>query len=142
MRGLCRQRKLGFVPEDGQEVVASGRVDYYAKSGKVSLIATRLEPVGARWTCLPEARRGNRALGWFDDQRKRPLPIFPKRIAVVTSRSSAALQDFLDTARRRCTAVEIITVDTRVQGDGAAAEITRAISLSRGTRNSGSMRSS
>ena len=124
-------RKLGFVPEDGQEVVASGRVDYYAKSGKVSLIATRLEPVGAGALDLAYQKLVEelRALGWFDDQRKRPLPIFPKRIAVVTSRSSAALQDVLDTARRRCTAVEIMTVDARVQGDGAAAEITRAISL-------------
>ncbi len=124
-------RKLGFVPEDGQEVVASGRVDYYAKSGKVSLIATRLEPVGAgaldlAYQKLVEELRG---LGWFDDERKRALPIFPRRIAVVTSRSSAGLQDVLDTARRRCAAVEILTVDVRVQGDGAAAEITKAVSL-------------
>ena len=124
-------RKLGFVPEDGQEVVATGRVDYYAKSGKVSLIATRLEPVGAgaldlAYQKLVEELRG---LGWFDAERKRALPIFPRRIAVVTSRSSAGLQDVLDTARRRCAAVEILTVDVRVQGDGAAAEIAKAVSL-------------
>lgn len=124
-------RKLGFVPEDGQEVVASGRVDYYAKSGKVSLIATKLEPVGAGALDLAYQKLVEelRELGWFEDQRKQPLPVFPRRIAVVTSRSSAALQDVLDTARRRCAAIEILTVDARVQGDGAAAEISRAISL-------------
>ncbi len=123
-------RKLGFVPKDGQELVATGRVDYYAKSGKVSLIATRLEPVGAGALDLAYQKLVEeiRALGWFDEARKRSLPFFPKRIAVVTSRSSAALQDVLDTARRRCAAVEILTVDARVQGDTAAEEIAGAIS--------------
>lgn len=123
-------RKLGFTPEDGQEVVATGRVEYYAKSGKVSLLATKLEPVGAGALDLAYQKLVEelRALGWFDESRKRPLPFFPKRIAVVTSRSSAALQDVLDTARRRCAAVEILTVDVRVQGEGAASEIARAIS--------------
>lgn len=124
-------RKLGFVPVDGQEVVATGRVDYYAKSGKVSLIATKLEPVGAGALDLAYQKLVEelRALGWFAEERKRPLPFFPRRIAVVTSRSSAALQDVLDTARRRCPAVDILTVDVRVQGDGAGAEIVSAINL-------------
>lgn len=122
-------RKLGFVPEPGQEVIATGRVDYYAKSGKVSLIATKLEPVGAGALDLAYQKLVEelRALGWFAEERKRPLPVFPRRVAVVTSRSSAALQDVLDTARRRCAAVDILTVDVRVQGDGAASEIVSAL---------------
>ena len=122
-------RKFSFVPENGQEVIATGRIDYYAKSGKVSLIATRLDPVGAgaldlAYQKLVEELRG---LGWFAQERKRPLPFFPKKIAVLTSRSSAAYQDVLDTAKRRCAAVGILLVDVRVQGEAATAEIAQAI---------------
>lgn len=122
-------RKHGFVPEDGQEVVASGRIDYYAKGGKVSLIATKLEPVGAGALDLAYQKLLNdlRELGWFAVERKRPLPVFPRKIAVLTSRSSAAYQDVLDTARRRCAAVGIVLVDIRVQGDAATPEIAKAI---------------
>ncbi len=122
-------RKHGFVPEDGQEIVASGRIDYYAKGGKVSLIATKLEPVGAGALDLAYQKLLNdlRELGWFAVERKRPLPVFPRKIAVLTSRSSAAYQDVLDTARRRCAAVGIVLVDIRVQGDAATPEIAKAI---------------
>ncbi|RNC81695.1 MAG: exodeoxyribonuclease VII large subunit [Phycisphaera sp.] len=122
-------RKLGFVPENGQEVVASGRIDFYAKGGKVSLIATKLEPVGAGALDLAYQKLLNelRELGWFAADRKRPLPVFPRKIAVLTSRSSAAYQDVLDTARRRCAAVGIVLVDVRVQGEAATLEIARAV---------------
>ncbi|GAB5495471.1 MAG: exodeoxyribonuclease VII large subunit [Phycisphaerales bacterium] len=122
-------RKLGFVPENGQEIVASGRVDYYAKGGKVSLIATKLDPVGAGALDLAYQKLLNelRELGWFDADRKRPLPVFPRKVAVLTSRSSAAYQDVLDTARRRCAAVGIVLVDVRVQGEAATPEIANAI---------------
>ncbi|MEZ6235836.1 MAG: exodeoxyribonuclease VII large subunit [Phycisphaerales bacterium] len=122
-------RKAGFVPENGQAVVARGRVEFYAKAGKVSLICDRLEPVGAGTLELAFRRLVEeiRALGWFAPERKRPLPAFPRRIAVVTSRTGAALQDVLDTARRRCPAVDIAIVDVRVQGDRAAGEVAAAI---------------
>ncbi|MCB9841274.1 MAG: exodeoxyribonuclease VII large subunit [Phycisphaeraceae bacterium] len=122
-------RKAGFVPENGQAVVAGGRVEFYAKGGKVSLICDRLEPVGAGALELAFRKLVGeiRALGWFDPERKRALPTFPRRIAVVTSRTGAALQDVLDTARRRCPAVDIAVVDVRVQGDRAAGEVAAAI---------------
>lgn len=122
-------KKVGFVPENGREVVVSGRVDFYAKAGKVSLIADKVEPVGAgalelAFRALVEELRG---LGWFDTARKRAVPSFPRKIAVVTSRSAAALQDVLVTMRQRCPAVGVVLADVRVQGDGAASEIARAI---------------
>lgn len=122
-------RKLGFVPENGQEVVASGRIDYYAKGGKVSLIASKLEPVGAGALDLAYQNLLNelRELGWFAAERKCPLPVFPRKVAVLTSKSSAAYQDVLDTARRRCVAVGIVLVDVRVQGEAATPEIAAAI---------------
>ncbi|MDX2148001.1 MAG: exodeoxyribonuclease VII large subunit [Planctomycetota bacterium] len=124
-------RKLGFTPAPGQQVVATGRVEFYAKAGKVSFVVEKLEPVGAgaldlRLRQLVEECR---ALGWLDAERKRPLPVFPRRIAVITSRSGAALQDVLDTIRRRCPSVGVALVDVRVQGDAAAPEIARAVRL-------------
>ncbi len=122
-------RRAGFVPESGQEVIVKGRVQLYAKSGRLSILVDRIEAVGAgalelafRKLCaeLKEA-------GYFEDSRKRALPLLPRRIAVVTSRSGAALQDVIDTARRRMAGVEIALVDVRVQGDGAAGEVARAI---------------
>ncbi|HEX2839448.1 MAG TPA: exodeoxyribonuclease VII large subunit [Phycisphaerales bacterium] len=121
-------RKVPFTPENGQQVIARGRIDFYAKAGKVTFIVERLEPVGAGALDLAYKKLVEevRALGWFDHDRKRPLPIFPRRVAVITSRSAAALQDVLDTMRRRCPAVGVLLVDVRVQGD-VAPEIVRAI---------------
>jgi len=122
-------RRLATRPADGLQVIATGRVDFYAPSGKVSLIVDRLEPVGAgplerKFRELAEELRG---LGWFDPETKLSLPTFPRRIAVVTSRTGAALQDVLDTARRRAPFVEWLVVDARVQGDAAVGEVSRAI---------------
>lgn len=118
-------RKHRVVLRDGLEVVVTGSLEFYAKAGKLSFIGTNAQPVGAgaldlAFRQLCEELRG---LGWFDEVRKRPLPTFPRRVAVVTSRSSAALQDVLDTMRRRCPAVEVALVDARVQGESAAAEL-------------------
>ena len=122
-------RKAGFVIEHGQQLVVSGRVEFYAKGGKVSFIADKIEPVGAGALDLAYRKLCDelRELGWFAPERKRPLPIFPRKIAVVTSRSAAALQDVLNTIRKRCPAVGVVLADVRVQGDGAAAEVAAAI---------------
>lgn len=122
-------RKVGFPVSNGLKVVAEGRIDFYAPHGKVQLYVDRLTPMGAgelelRFRQLVAELR---ELGWFDQAAKKPLPVFPKRIAVVTSRSAAALQDVIDTARRRCPMVELALVDVRVQGEQAAPEIARAI---------------
>jgi exodeoxyribonuclease VII large subunit len=122
-------RRLAFVPEDGQEVVITCTVDFYAKQGRLSLLVTNMQPVGAgaleiAFRALCEELRG---LGWFDVERKRPLPTFPNRVGVITSRTGAALQDVLDTMRRRSPGVEIVLLDVRVQGTGAGAEVAAAI---------------
>ncbi len=122
-------RKAGFTPKVGQEVVATGRVEFYAKGGKVTLLVEKLEAVGAgalelQFRALCEEIR---AIGWFSVERKRPIPTFPRRVGVVTSRSGAALQDVLVTMNKRCPAVGVLLADTRVQGDGAAAEIAAVI---------------
>lgn len=122
-------RRSAFRPENGVQVVARGRLEFYAPGGKVSLLVERLDPVGAgaREQELKRLILELRGLGWLDPERKRPLPSFPRRIAVITSRTGAALQDVLATMHKRCPAVGVLVVDARVQGEGAAEEIAAAI---------------
>ncbi len=122
-------RKAGFTPAVGQEVVATGHVEMYAPQGKLTLRVDKIEPVGAgalelAYRRLCEELKG---LGWFDAARKRPLPPMPRRVAVITSRTGAALQDVLDTMRRRAPWVEVMLIDVLVQGAAAAPGVTRAI---------------
>lgn len=122
-------RRVGFEPRNGQRVLLTGRVEFYARQGRTQFYAERMVSVGAgdldqRLKALIEELK---ALGWLDPQRKRPLPAFPRRIAVVTSRTGAALQDVLVTMRRRCPAVEVAIIDVRVQGEGAAEQVARAL---------------
>lgn len=116
---------------DGQQVVAKGRIEFYAKGGKVSVIIDSLEAAGdggldAQFKRLVEELR---AIGYLDPARKRALPVFPRRVAVVTSRTGAALQDVLVTMKRRCPAVGVLIVDARVQGERASEDVASAIRL-------------
>lgn len=122
-------RKINPPPRDGEQVVVKGRVEFYTKAGKVSFILESLERAGEGPLdrAFRELCATLKAEGYFAVERKKPLPRFPRRIAVITSRSAAALQDVIDTARRRCPAVGLVLVDVPVQGDAAAPEIARAI---------------
>ncbi|MCA9294047.1 MAG: exodeoxyribonuclease VII large subunit [Phycisphaerales bacterium] len=122
-------RKQTFTPKDGDDVLATGRVEFWQRGGRTQLYIEKLEPIGAgaleaKFRALCEALR---ALEYFDPARKKALPLFPRRIAIVTSRNAAALQDVLDTARRRCPGIELSLVDVRVQGEAAAPQVARAI---------------
>ncbi len=122
-------RKFGFVPRDGDEVVAAGHLSHYGPQGKTQLYVDTLQPVGAgaldvKFRAMCDQLRG---LGYFDESRKRVVPMFPRRIAVITSRTGAALTDVIATAAQRCRAVKLLVIDVRVQGEGAADDIARAI---------------
>ncbi|MCC6661339.1 MAG: exodeoxyribonuclease VII large subunit [Phycisphaerales bacterium] len=122
-------RVSGFTPVNGHEVVVTGRPDYWGKGGRTSLLVTKIEPVGEG--VLDAAFRALcnelREAGWFDEARKRPIPAFPGRVAVVTSGTGAALQDVLETMRRRCRVAEVILLDVPVQGQGAADAVAAAV---------------
>jgi len=132
--------KCRFRVANGQRVVATGRVEFFAKQGRTQFYVTALEQVGMgelemRLKALIEELR---ALGWLDAARKRALPRFPRRVAVITSKTGAALQDVLDTMRRRCPAVEALVCDVRVQGPGAGEEVAAMIDrVSRGAADLG-----
>jgi len=122
-------RVVGFKARDGVEVVATGRVDVYPAQGSVQFYVDKLEPVGqgALELRLRELINELKGEGYFDPEHKQPLPTMPTRIAVVTSRSAAALQDVIDTSARRWAGCELVLVDVRVQGDNAAPQIADAI---------------
>lgn len=124
-----KTRGFNFDPQDGMEVVATGSIQHYGPQGQTQLYVDKLEPVGAgalelKFRALCEELK---ALGYFNIENKKTLPTFSQSIAVITSAKGAALQDVLNTAKRRCPAVNIITVDVLVQGDAAAPSIVQGL---------------
>lgn len=122
-------KKFRFVPAEGDEVVATGHISHYGPQGRTQLYVSALKPVGAGALDLMFRQMCDelRTLGYFDESRKKSLPVFPRRIAVVTSESSAAWQDVIATAGQRCNAVGLLLADVRVQGEGAAEQVADAI---------------
>lgn len=122
-------QRLRFELEDGQQVVCHGAIDVYPPHGKYQLVVRRIEPVGqgALQLAFRQLHESLKAEGMFDARHKRPLPEFPRRIAVVTSPTGAAIRDFLHVAARRWPAVEILIVPAQVQGDLAAGGIAAAV---------------
>ncbi|MCA9295336.1 MAG: exodeoxyribonuclease VII large subunit [Phycisphaerales bacterium] len=121
--------RITTTPRDGDAVVATGYVSHYGPQGRTQLYVSHLEPVGTgsleqQFRALCDELRG---LGYFEESRKVRLPSFPRRIAVITSRTSAALQDVMATAAHRCPLAGLLVVDVRVQGEAASVEIARAI---------------
>jgi exodeoxyribonuclease VII large subunit len=123
--------RVRFDLEDGLEVVCRGSLDVYAPRGSYQFVVQQVEPkgLGALEQALRKLRARLAAEGLFDAARKRPLPRFPRRIAVVTSPTGAAVRDFLEVVRRRWRGADILIVPVRVQGDGSAAEIAAGIEM-------------
>ncbi len=121
--------RLGMKPEDGQEVTARGRITVYRPRGNYQLVVSEMELKGEGSLQLALARLKSRlaAEGLFDPARKRKLPPLPSRVGVVTSPSGAAIRDILRVIDRRFGAIGIIINPVRVQGEGAAEEIARAV---------------
>jgi len=122
---------LAIEPADGLEVVCHGRLEVYPPRGSYQLTIDRLHAVGTG-TLEARLRRLHALLdreGLFAPERKRPLPAFPRRVAVVTSPSGAAIADFLEAFRGRWRGCELLVVPARVQGAGAAEEVATAVAL-------------
>jgi exodeoxyribonuclease VII large subunit len=121
--------KAKIRPKDGDQVLAEGYIDFYAPQGKIQLIVLGLRSagMGEMYIRLEELKRKLAAEGLFDPSRKRELPMRPRKVAVVTSRSGAALHDILNVSRLRCPSVPIVLVPVAVQGAGAGKEIAEGI---------------
>jgi len=124
-------RRLRFRPADGDEVLVKGRVDVYTPRGDLQVVARHLEPLGAgQLQKAFEALKARLAAeGLFDADRKRPIPRVPRRIGIVTSEKAAALQDMLRVFESRDPTLAITLSPSRVQGEGAGAEIAAALDL-------------
>jgi exodeoxyribonuclease VII large subunit len=120
---------LRFRPEDGLHVRVRGKVTIYEQRGQIQLVAETMEPVGAGSLQLAfeQLRDQLKAEGLFEQERKRPLPAFPRTVAVITSPTGAVIRDFLNIVGRRHSALNVLVVPVSVQGDAAAAEIEAAI---------------
>jgi exodeoxyribonuclease VII large subunit len=125
-------RRTRFRIEEGMEVIVEGALDVYEKRGQYNLVVQRIEPSGAGALALAFAQLKERltAEGLMGERRLRPpraLPLLPRRIGIVTSRSGAALHDFLRVLHRRNPRVSVLLCHARVQGPGAAEEVVRAL---------------
>jgi exodeoxyribonuclease VII large subunit len=120
--------KLTFEPEDGLEVVCTGRLTTYPGRSKYQLVVERMEPagVGALMALLEERKRKLAAEGLFDAARKRPLPFLPRVVGVVTSPTGAVIRDILHRLAERFP-VRVILWPVAVQGEGAAEQVAAAI---------------
>lgn len=120
--------RLKFTPEDGMELLARGRVEVYAQRGRYQLYATSIHPLGqgALELAFQQLRAKLDAQGLFNPARKKPLPIYPRRIVMVTSRSTAALQDMLKVFRR-FPALRLYLYHVPVQGEGSGEKIAQAL---------------
>ena len=123
--------RLRFRPQDGLQVICRGEINVYPPRGTYQLVIRSLQPQGegALQLALRQLHRRLAAEGLFDAQRKRPLPRYPRRIAVVTSPTGAAIRDFLEVARRRWPALQVLVIPARVQGEGAASEIALGVQI-------------
>ena len=124
-----QNRLIRFAPEDGLTVSARGRLSIYEARGEYQLVVEYLEPVGvgALQLAFEQLKSKLAAEGLFDPERKRPLPLLPRWIGIVTSPTGAAVRDIVRVIRRRNEAVSVLIAPARVQGEGAAFEIAQAI---------------
>ena len=120
---------LDFEAKNGMEVICFGRISLYEKTGQYQMYAEFLEPAGAGALQLAfnKLKEKLMAEGLFDVERKKPVPSFAETIAIITSPTSAAVQDILRVAGSRNRAIKLVVVPSSVQGQGAAEELAQAI---------------
>jgi exodeoxyribonuclease VII large subunit len=122
-------RLLKFDLKDGMKVVCRGRVSIYEARGQYQLMADLIEPKGkgALQLAFEQLKEKLRAEGLFDPKHKKPLPLFPRTVGVVTSPRGAAIIDILRTLERRFARLHVLIYPAKVQGEGAADEIVEGI---------------
>ena len=128
-------KAVSFRPKNGEELLVKGNLSVYAPRGDYQIICQEMEQLGSGLLQqkFEELKRKLEKEGLFDSSRKRALPLFPKKIAVITSETGAALRDILQILNRRFKSVEVLLIPALVQGDQAPASLLRALELSKKT---------
>jgi exodeoxyribonuclease VII large subunit len=121
--------RLKFRPEDGLKLIVRGSISVYEPRGEYQIYVEHIEPsgVGALQLAFEQLKKRLEAEGLFDEARKKPLPMLPRRIGVVTSPKGAAVRDIIRILRRRFPNLHLILYPVRVQGDGAVEDIVAAL---------------
>ncbi|TMW73744.1 exodeoxyribonuclease VII large subunit [Alteribacter natronophilus] len=122
-------RFLKFLPENGMNVLVRGDVSVYEPHGQYQFYVKEMQPdgIGNLYLAYEELKKKLEIKGYFSEERKKPIPAVPSSIAVITSRTGAAVRDILTTLKRRYPAVKITLLPVLVQGPGAAPSVARAI---------------
>lgn len=126
-----QSRRLKFKPENGMSVLVEGNVSVYEKGGKYQLYILDIEPdgIGALYLAYEQLKEKLNKEGLFDKEKKQSITIYPKKIAVITSKTSAAVRDVISTIKRRFSIVQLTIIHVNVQGESSAPEIVKAIQL-------------
>jgi exodeoxyribonuclease VII large subunit len=126
-----QRRYLRFDPKDGMLVLARGRISLYEPRGEYQLVIDYMEPkgIGALQLAFEQLKVRLAQEGLFDPSRKRPLPMLPRGLGIVTSPTGAVIRDMLQILRRRFANLHVCVYPVRVQGDGAAEEITQGVEV-------------
>jgi exodeoxyribonuclease VII large subunit len=124
-----QQRGIKFRPEDGLQMTVRGSISVYETRGEYQIYVENLEPVGlgALQLAFEQLKKRLEAEGLFAAERKKPLPLLPSRIGLITSPRGAAVRDVVRILRRRFPNVHLTVYPVRVQGEGAAGEIVKAL---------------
>lgn len=118
-----------MVPISGESVLVTGFVDYYTKNGQISIRAYDIKPFGKGqlYVELEKLKEKLTQEGYFDESKKKEIPTFCKRVAIITSSQGAALQDFITTVRERNCLLDISVIDVRVQGENCVKDVVNAL---------------
>ncbi|MFZ2949260.1 MAG: exodeoxyribonuclease VII large subunit [Desulfuromonadaceae bacterium] len=122
-------KNVKFRLTDGMALIARGRISVYDQRGEYQLICEYMEPagIGALQTAFVQLKEKLAHEGLFAEAHKTALPLFPRKIGVITSPTGAAIHDILNVLKRRFASLEVLLYPVRVQGEGSATEIARAI---------------
>jgi exodeoxyribonuclease VII large subunit len=123
--------RLNFIPQNGMSVIVSASVQVFERDGIYQLYVTDMQPdgIGALYLAFEQLKEKLSAEGIFDEEHKKPLPLYPSKIGIVTSPDGAALQDILNILSRRYPIAEAAIFPALVQGENAPDSICRALDL-------------
>ncbi len=124
-----QRSRLKFIPEDGMRVTVHGSVSIYSQTGTVQIYANSIEPdgIGALYLAYERLKEKLASEGLFDEEYKKLIPQYPRRIGVITSPTGAAVRDIINVTKRRYPLADVYVYPSLVQGDGAESNLIRAI---------------
>lgn len=124
-------KKLNFKPQEGSKVLVVGKISVFEQTGAYQIYIDDMKEdgIGNLYVAFEKLKQDLQKEGLFDPKYKKPIPVFPKRVGVVTAPTGAAIRDILSTIKRRCNKTELIVFPSLVQGENAKEDIVRNIKL-------------